>query len=409
MVLRSYCPIFPQSYLPTPVSHTNRTHDCLIIGGGIIGLSLAYELGRAGLTVCVLDGGNPGREASWAGAGILPPGADSSLDPLERLIAHSSRRHVEWAARLREETGIDTGYRQCGGLYVARAEPEIEGLRRDADRLTGLGVELQWLSSDDVEQLEPVLERTTVGAYLLPQEAQLRNPRHLNALLAACRMHGVEVLAHTRAEAVRIGRGRVLSVRTPHGELVAGDYCLSAGSWSGELAAELRYPLAIKPIRGQMVLLKSGSPLIHRVVNHHLRYLVPRDDGRILVGSTMEDVGFDRSTTARGISGLLSFALDLAPPLAACAVERTWTGLRPAAADGLPILGRVPHLDNAWIATGHFRNGLTLSTATGEEMGRRIRGLPSTVDLAPYSPQRFVDEQPADLPSHRPPLATRGG
>ena len=376
--------------------HTTSTYDCLIIGGGIIGLALAYELGRAGLSVCVVDRGNPGREASWAGAGILPPGAASSPDPLESLVAHSSRLHAHWAARLREETGVDTGYRQCGGLYVARSEQELEELREEAERLTGFGVELQWLSTHEVEQLEPVLVGTTTGAYLLPTEAQLRNPRHLNALLAACRLQGVEIFAHTPVEAIQLDRDRVASVQTPHARLIAHHYCLSAGCWSGELIAQLGFPVSIQPVRGQMVLLKSERHVLGRVVNHHLRYLVPRDDGHILVGSTMENAGFDRTTTAAGVSGLIAFALDLAPALSACSVERSWAGLRPATSDGLPILGRLPNLENAWIAAGHFRNGLTLSTATAEEMGRLIRGLPSTIDVAPYSPTRFLAEQPAE-------------
>ena len=385
------------------------TYDCVLIGGGVIGLSLACELGRAGLRVCVLERGEPGREASWAGAGIIPPGATASqADPLQRLIAYSSRLHPKWAGRLLDETGIDTEYRPCGGYYVAQDSQELDDLVGGASRLRDLGVDVQWSSRSDLEMLGKSLGTVPPGAYFLPGEARLRNPRHLKALSTAAERYGVTLLSHTPAISAMIRGDRIAAIQTPRGPIEAGDYCLTAGSWTGALASQLGFNAEIKPIRGQVVLLRADARPFESVINAGLRYLVPRDDGRILVGSTMEDVGFDCSTTAECVSGLLAFALRLAPKLASCAVERTWAGLRPAAADGLPILGRLPHWENGWIASGHFRNGLTLSTGTAEIMACLIRGEPPTLDPLPFSPARFEQRASAEAGLPRRPLATPG-
>jgi glycine oxidase len=385
------------------------TYDCVLIGGGVIGLSLAYELSRNGLKVCVLERGEPGREASWAGAGILPPGADSpQAHPLEQLIASSSKLHRQWAIRLREETGLDTGYRPCGGLYLACRESETADLRRQARRLVQMGVSVTWLSGSDIRGLEPALRGAIDSGFLLPDEAQLRNPRHLQALLAACRSYGVEILSDTPCESLHIRNGRIESIQTLRGNASAAEFCLTAGCWTSALSRQLGYRAEVKPVRGQIALLASRDRPLSRVINHGFCYLVPREDGRVLVGSTMEDAGFDASTTAEAIDGLLRFAMDLAPELAKAAVERTWAGLRPATADGLPLLGRVPDLKNAWIATGHFRNGLTLSTATAQEMSLLIRGHAPTIDLGPYCPARFHEPRRDDGRHLRRPLATHG-
>lgn len=387
------------------------TYDCVLVGGGVIGLSLACELARFGKSVCVLDRGQPGREASWAGAGIIPPGAaNSRATPLERLIAEGSRLHGKWAEWLHAETGIDNGYRKCGGFYIAQEADEVDRLTREAARLARLGVDVDLLVRGGLPQLENTLATSIQGAYFLPAESQIRNPRHLQALLAASIKYGVTVLGDTPAEAVHIRGDRIEAIETRNGPVVGADYCLTAGSWTSEsaIARQLRLDAPIKPIRGQIVLLRAPSPPCESIINLGLRYLVPRDDGHILVGSTMEDVGFDNRTTAWGVSGLLDFALRLAPKLRDCAVERAWAGLRPATADGLPILGRIPKTKNAWIASGHFRNGLTLSTVTAEIVALLICGGQPRMDLTPFSPDRFAEPQADGPPYPRPPLATRG-
>jgi glycine oxidase len=192
-------------------------------------------------------------------------------------------------------------------------------------------------------------------------------------------------------------------VRTSVGVFAAGQICLTAGAWTGALARQLRIAPEIAPIRGQIVLLTSSRPMPGRIVNEGSRYLVPRGDGRVLAGSTEEDVGFDRSTTAGGVAGLLDFALGLVPALAAAKIERSWAGLRPATRDGLPYLGRVPELENAFVAAGHFRSGLQLSPGTAVVMSQLIRGVPADVDLHAFR----LDRHDTDNSDQRSPKVRR--
>ncbi|MCA9102402.1 MAG: glycine oxidase ThiO [Planctomycetales bacterium] len=370
------------------------TSDCLIIGGGVIGLSLAYELACAGLSVHVVDQGAPGREASWAGAGILPPqselGAPAALKELGIL---SSRLHAEWSVRLEDETGVDNGYRRCGAWNLATNQGEAAELERAAAAWRDDDLDVQLVDPDELAQLEPVLadqrRRLPIqAAALLADESQVRNPRHLRALLSACQRRGVTITANSAITDVEHAAGRVAAVQSGTTRISAGHYCVTAGAWSGGVLERLGASLPIRPMRGQIVLLSTIATLFSRVLNVGPRYLVPRADGRVLVGSTVEDAGFNKQTTADGVGGLLRFALELVPALADARLERTWAGLRPQTDDGLPYLGRLPNLANASVATGHFRSGLHLSTGTAVVMGQLIRGETPRVDLAPFSPTR---------------------
>ncbi|HUY34946.1 MAG TPA: glycine oxidase ThiO [Pirellulales bacterium] len=364
--------------------------DLLIVGGGVVGLSLAYETSAAGLSVRVIDRGPPGREASWAGAGILPPTGDTPTnDPLLQLHRLSNTLHAEWARRLAEETGVDNGFRRCGGLYLARDAATDGELRQTALAWRESGVTVQSLSAAEMADVEPALEpKDIVRCYCLRDEAQLRNPRHLKALLAACAQRGVEVSAGVAAEEFHIQGRRITAVETSGGPLAADQICITNGAWAKTLLGRLGVPVGMKPVRGQMVLVSGPRPALRRIVNDGPRYLVPRGDGRVLVGSTEEDAGFDKRTTADGVAGLLDFAVHLAPGLKPAQFEQCWAGLRPATLDGLPYLGRLPELDNAYVAAGHFRSGLQLSPGTAVVMSRLIQGLETTIDMRPFRIER---------------------
>jgi glycine oxidase len=363
--------------------------DCLIIGGGVIGLSLAYELAGLGRKVRLIEAGTPGREASWAGAGILPPASAHSDDPLEQLMALSNGMHVAWHGELASTTGIDNGYRRTGAIYLARDQQLNRQLVQFVQAAQSGGIANEHLNRESLAKLEPALNpRELLSAWLLEHEAQIRNPRHLRALVAGCIGRGVEMTSGVTAQQFEIRRGRVQAVRTNVGSLAADQFCVTAGAWSSELCGRLGAVVRIKPVRGQMLLLSTPMPLLSRIVNEGSRYLVPRNDARVLVGSTEEDVGFDRSTTASAETGLLEFAIGLAPALAQASLERFWAGLRPATEDGRPYLGAVPDVENAFVAAGHFRSGLQLSTGTARVMGQLMRGLTPQIDLAPFSLDR---------------------
>jgi glycine oxidase len=358
--------------------------DVLIIGGGVIGLSLAWDLARHGTRVHLIDQGEPGREASWAGAGILPPSAFiATQHPAEQLRGLASQLHPQWAEELRTITGIDNGYRLCGGLYLANTPGESAALAAWADSLREDAIEAIPLNAADLRELEPGIA-VPAKSILLPTEAQLRNPRHLKALLAACQSSGVTITRNAAASDFAIDGDRLRSIQTSFGQTIeAGKYCFTAGAWTGQLLKPLGISAGILPIRGQIILFKCERPPITRIVNAGSRYLVPREDGYVLAGSTEEEVGFDKRTTAEAIQDLKAFACDLVPELKAAAIERTWAGLRPGTVDGLPYLGRLPGLTNTFVAAGHFRTGLYLSPATAVVMSQLIREEAPMIDIAP--------------------------
>lgn len=363
--------------------------DVVIIGGGVIGLSLAYELSGRGVRVSVLERGELGREASWAGAGILPPGNPSgAADTLALLRAHSSVLYKQWSERLREETGIDNGYRRCGGLEVAVEEEDAAGLRAAADLWTAEGIEAEAVSAASLADLEPALGKRIRLAYHLPGMAQVRNPRHLKALAGACAARGVELRTGVPVEGFECAGGRARAVRTAEGNVGGEGFVAASGAWTRSLLAGAGIEVRVKPIRGQIVLLNTPGPLLRRVVVEGPRYLVPRPDGRLLIGSTEEDAGFDKRTTPGGVRGLLEFAFRLVPGLDAAHFERAWAGLRPASADGLPYLGVVPGMKNLFVAAGHFRSGLQMSPATAVVMAQLLLGERPLIPLEPFRVDR---------------------
>ena len=364
--------------------------NVLIVGGGVIGLSLAYDLARHGLRVRVLDRGLPGRETSWAGAGILPPAIDRPNDtPLERLTGLSHALHPVWAEQLKAETGVDNGFLRCGAIYTARSEASQAEMQTLVEAWERRGIEASPLDAAALKRLEPNLAgNDLLAAWHVPDEAQIRNPRHVKALLAACGILGVEIDCGLAVDDFEVRGGRLQAVRAGGESLTADAYCITSGAWTRQLLARLGIQPRIKPIRGQIALVDCQRPLLRRVINDGPRYLVPRPDGRLLVGSTEEDAGFDKRTTAAAISGLLRFAIELCPALGQTPLERCWAGLRPGTADGLPYLGPLPGIENAFVAAGHFRQGLHLSPGTAVVMSQLIRGQTPQIDLTPFRVDR---------------------
>lgn len=364
--------------------------DCLIVGGGAVGLALAYELSGRGVTVEVIDRGDMGREASWAGAGILPPAnRATAVHPLDQLRALSHELHPKWAAELRERTGIDTGYRQCGGLYLARSAGEVASLVAFAEMLRELDIAIDRVPNDVLSNIEPGLKElaasgTLRAVYELPGEAQLRNPDHLRALVVACEQNGVSLRCQTELLEIELAGDQVAAVRTSHGRLQADRYCLASGAWTYALLKQLDIATGIMPIRGQMVMFKCDEPPFRRVLNEGPRYLVSRDDGRVLVGSTEEEVGFNKSNTPETVSELAGLAHQLVPALEGAQIERTWAGLRPGSFDGFPYLGAIPGVDNAFAAAGHFRSGLHMSPGTAVVMTQLMLGESPEIDFTPF-------------------------
>jgi glycine oxidase len=360
--------------------------DVLIIGGGVIGLTAAYFLARERVKVEIVDQSDFGKEASWAGAGIIPPGDPTKArDPFDQLRAHSSVLYPKLSAELREYTGIDNGYRRSGGLvFHDDKESYFEKEWRSE------GVRFEEVNGSGLRRLVPALASDRIIAFFLPELAQVRNPWHLKALICYCQGRGVHLLPNCPVLGFERQGSRVIGVRTSAGLLRAERYLLTAGAWAGGLLEPLGCRLGIRPMRGQIALLNTGVPIFHHVLLQGKRYLVPRSDGRVLVGSTEEDVGFDQGTTAEAIQGLMAFAISLVPSLAGAQPERSWAGLRPGSPDGMPFIGPVPGIENLFVAAGHFRAGIQLSPATGLILKELFLGQPLTVSLDGFRLDRIL-------------------
>jgi glycine oxidase len=354
--------------------------DVLIIGGGVIGLTTAYFLAREGVRVEVVDRGDFGREASWAGAGILPPGSSSNAQtPYDQLRGHSAVLYPILSAELRGRTGIDNGYTRCGGLELVAHADEASAREWRAE-----GIRIEVVDEAALLRLEPTLATGLGTAHYLPDLAQVRNPRHVKALLAGCASQGVALRAGCPVDGFERHGQRIVAVRSGAGKLSAGRFLLAGGAWSEALLEPLGWRPGIKPVRGQIAMLNPGVPLFHRVLMEGSRYLVPRPDGRVLVGSTEENAGFDKRTTAGAINGLLALAVRLVPALAQAAVERCWAGLRPGSPDGLPFLGPVPGGEGLFVAAGHFRSGILLAPGTALVLKELLQGQPLSVPLEAF-------------------------
>ncbi len=373
-----------------------RTDSTIIVGGGVIGLSLAWELSQRGRDVVVLEARSVGKGASWAGAGILPPTAKhGTSDPYEQLRAMSHELHRQWAKRLHELTNIDTGYIRCGGVYLASTPAEVATLAANRWWWQEHGIEHQAWTLDELSRREPELMAGRQGAsapassdirsvWFLPDECQLRNPHHLRALKSACQQAGVEVREQTAVTRLSTTHGGEVQVVTDQTSYRAEQACICSGAWARHTLEQLGLDSGIMPVRGQMILYHCDRPLLTSVVNEGHRYLVPRRDGRLLAGSIEEEVGYVEETTEEGLTQIRVWAEKILPQLKHQPVEKTWAGLRPGSFDGFPYMGNVPGHEQLFLAAGHFRSGIHLSCATAVLMANLMEGIANPINLHPF-------------------------
>ncbi len=346
--------------------------DCLVIGGGVIGLTTAWRLAQQGGIVRVCDQATPGREASWAGAGILPPGHPGKPgDPLTQLTARTCELWPQMTDELREVTGLDNQFQRCGGVELSIGT--VADLVAYREQWSAIGAKTEWLKPQAVRELEPEFSGNEAG-FLLPDLCQVRNPRHLQALLRACELAGVVVSPDCPVTGWTSSNGRITAAVTPREEIAAGQFIVAAGAWSSHLLSRVGVTTEVIPVRGQIVQLAPTSIRLTRVIEREKRYIVPRLDGRILIGATEELTGFDKQNTEEAIAGLMEFGCAICPALRTAPIENCWSGLRPCAVRDRPFIGRVPGHENLIVATGHFRSGLHLSPATAEIVVSTIQG-----------------------------------
>jgi glycine oxidase len=283
---------------------------------------------------------------------------------------------------LLELTGVDNGFLESGGIELG-FDGEESRLQAEERNWQGEGVPVERLSPADLRRLEPAISSEIRTAYRLPGLCQVRNPRHVKALTAACQIRNVRIIAGApvtqfETTGIQAGGQGILAARAPTTRYAAGKFVIAGGAWTGRITRQLGIEVPVGPVRGQIVLLSAWPLPFQHVLNHGARYLVPRPDGKILIGATEEEVGFEKQNTVAGVAGLLEFAQTLVPELAQAKVEQSWSGLRPGSPTGDPFLSRLPRIANGYVAAGHFRAGLQLSPATGELMAELITtGKPS--------------------------------
>jgi len=365
--------------------------DVVIAGGGIVGCAIAYELSRRGVRCLVLDSRRLGMAATNAAAGILAPLAEFQRPgALVRFGLEGLRRYHEWVARLREEApDVDVEFDIGGVLRVAFDEREMKELRTGLRYRKLLGVELAELDQRMVREVEPRLSERVIGGVLCPDEGHVSNQLFTLAVARAAKKRGARLIEGAPVLGFRTSAGRVTSVRTPRGEFACDHFVLAAGAWSRQIAAKLGADVPVHPVRGQMIALGRMVTPVHVVVWGPRGYLVPRANGLVFAGATVEEVGFRIRTTKRGLAQVRRGAFELVPQLRHAREHFSWAGLRPGSPDGLPILGPLPGWENVTVATGHFRNGILLAPITGELIARAIlHGRPPEA-LAPFDPGRF--------------------
>jgi glycine oxidase len=371
-----------------------KKYDVAIVGGGIIGATIALELARDKLAVVVLDRQQPGREASWAAAGMLSPAPDSPGDaPLVPLLRRSLQMYPEFVATVEEESGKPTGYARNGALQVF-CGPNCEA-DRDAEiaEHRHLGLTAEPIALETARQWEPSIGPSAAAASWLPDEATIEPRLLMDVVLSAARSLGVEIRSDCEVTGLlRVG-GRCAGVMT-HERIAAGNVVLAAGCYSGRLLEASGFAASYaptRPVRGQMLCLRSNDVRLRRVVRSHRTYLVPRPDGRIVAGSTLEEAGFRKQVTPAGMRHILEGALELCPALGNAEVLETWSGLRPGTSDDLPIIGPT-EIEGLLIAAGHYRNGILLAPVTAKIIRNFLVRSHTDIDSQAFSPLRFAPQ-----------------
>ncbi|HZM98231.1 MAG TPA: glycine oxidase ThiO [Pyrinomonadaceae bacterium] len=364
------------------------SYEVVVIGGGVIGLTIARALAQRGLRdVCLIERARLGTEASFAAAGMLLPQVEAATkDDFFTLACRSRDLYASFAAALHEETGIDVELDTTGTLYLALNSTDQEEIEKGYYFQSRAGLAIELLSTSAARALEPCISESITGALLFPQDIQVENRRLLNALANSVSNLGVNVLTGTNVDSLVVEGNRLTGVQTSSGAITCSTVVVAAGTWSSFIK-HTRF--SIEPVRGQMVCLEAKPQLTRHVIFSRRGYIVPRRDGRLLAGSTSENAGFDKSVTAGGINKILQNAHEISPAISNLPIVDTWAGLRPRAADGLPVLGPCVEIDGLFYATGHYRNGILLAPITGELISEAIvEGIASPL-LAPFSPERF--------------------
>jgi glycine oxidase len=367
-----------------------RPSDIIVVGAGIVGCAVAFELARRGASVELVDDRPVGMGATQASAGILAPFIEAREgSPLLNLAARSLDLFDDFIGRVTADSGVAVPYKRTGTLDVATSDSEMRALETTAEVLSKRGVSAQLLDAAALRSEEPQIGDGAIGGLLIETHGFVAAGELTRALVAAARRYGAQLIEQSRVRRIVRRYGEIV-VETNRGSLTGNSVVLAAGSWSGEVTIDgITTPVPVRPVRGQLLSLAwTGAPL-RRVTWCSNCYLVPWDDGTLLVGATVEEAGFDERATVAGVRDLLDAACEIVPRTWSAGFRAARVGLRPATIDGLPVIGPSAALPNLWYATGHYRNGILLAPLTAQLMADAM--LNNRIDpvLAAVSPSRF--------------------
>jgi len=355
--------------------------DVVVIGGGVMGMLTSRELVKSGFKVKLIEKAGLGGESSWAGGGILSPLYPWRYPDAVNKMAHWSQCHYQaLAQQLEQESGIDPEWQQAGLLMLDG--DEMEQAAHWAERY---GMLAESLDSQAIDKAESSLGSVPTRALLLPEIAHIRNPRLLKSLKLSIENLGVEIVEHTEVTNLVAQSGRITALEFGSETLPVSKVVVTCGAWSARLLAGVGVNVEVQPVRGQMLLFKAVPGLVKHIIHDQGRYIIPRLDGHILVGSTLEYVDFDKSTTPDGLASLLETAYHLVPSLSDYQLVKHWAGLRPGTPDGIPYIGAHPDLAGLYINTGHFRNGLVLGPSSARLLLEIMLESPTHIDASMYS------------------------
>jgi glycine oxidase len=377
--------------------------DVVVVGAGIVGCSVSYHLARSGLKVAIVDKGGVAGEASQAAAGMLAPLGDEPPDqehPLQQLGMSALSYYDGLDEQLKQETGIDIGLVKVPTLRPAFDEQGRTRLQAILTQQQQYLPGLQWLEESRAREIEPLLSDAVQGALLSPYESNVQAAQITLAYARGAVSRGASIVEGCPVGRVILQGQRAVGVETAQGPMHAGAIVLAAGAWTAQWHASVPTP-PIFPVRGQMMALQAlhGFQLRHTVYASGVGGIVPKSDGTIYVGATVEQVGFDKAVTPEGIAILLAALAKLTPGLIKARLIRTWAGLRPGSVDGLPLIGPSRSVQGLWIAGGHFRDGILLGPLTGHIVAELIQehSTPFGLDLTAFNPERFGGWEPTTL------------
>jgi glycine oxidase len=365
------------------------TPDILILGAGIVGLSLARELARVRSRVVVLDRGAVGCGSSSAAAGLLSPHYDLAPGgPFVELCRQSAAAYEAWITELRADGAGDVGHRRTGLLHVCTEEAEVELLRGYLADHVAPDQRAEWLPASELRHREPALSTAVLGAAFYPDVAHVDPPRLVQQVARVAALAGVSIRENEPVRQIEKHGDRITALHTTSGSYHPDIVILTAGAWTGELAGMLGLHLPTRPVKGQMLLAHCRVPPVQTPLHAGEALLVPWPDGRLALGATLEEVGFDDRVRLESLCRILQRTIALVPAVGGLAFDRAWAGLRPATPDGHPYMGPVPPLHNLWVSAGHFRKGTLLAPLCARLLAASILSGHPVEELAPFKPTR---------------------